>query len=810
MVGGIMTMHHVRSHESLAAEVIDACASVLEETLPLRPLSMPSVSMIPSAGLAETPNTTGLEKETESNVENTDSLTGSRSADSGWESLEFTAVAVLPSSSLNDEPIKVVEIQQDLPVDRDSVPLSTTECVKSTTTSVVADTNRQNPLRRRLKAFLPKKDLISKRLSIETTTATLAEDSPRLLPVVSPWHEADDSHPGVMSVVRKNLHQARSRLADLQTGLQQHRRMALHRDRSIPSIEDEIATKSIVCQSACPRTNTPQSLPEAWDDWCRSVDSLLHSEQWCTLWASSVTVGQHAAGTLGHVALQTAALPITIPWTITVAVVHGTVHHVVQPVMHHTLHTAQIVAHHLLPFHDDMDDVDWSLEHAQVSASGEGSVTDSAAKDQSQQDSFNPIKSVIHGALGLPVFLLGAVGGVLGGILCPGTENEEESTEQATCYQTPAGESSAEHKDYLNRLRINYDVSPRKGSSKSLSSNTRKHAPKVVDADRPCRRFILRVGDLCLAPENELSNAHVSYIELTSEDKAGKILANRAIDQLVNQGLSFLANHPTVRLSKTFAPFPVNLVQWSAEGGTKNLLRKIAQMSSIERLEALRGEHLLWCGRYQNNLTPPEEHLRFGRRYSFFLARGIIEQSPRDFLHLLWDNDRTAEYNNFCLGRRTIVQLDPPSEGNDALLSGQVSVASKIIRSETRVPFTGLSVKVACLMHARPLEAPDDGYVIVTRSLEPLHARLAHVAKFDDSMLSHQFNDDKNDGNNEVLWGVNVIRRVPNHPHLTDLTSLSQVAAPKIPNFLAHRIGMMGVDDFFNNIRDPKRRAKQL
>jgi hypothetical protein len=94
-------------------------------------------------------------------------------------------------------------------------------------------------------------------------------------------------------------------------------------------------------------------------------------------------------------------------------------------------------------------------------------------------------------------------------------------------------------------------------------------------------------------------------------------------------------------------------------------------------------------------------------------------------------------------------------------------------------------------MHVRPLEGADEGgYVIVSRSLYTGSAGPRFSAEGVEPTTK-----------NEILWGINVIRRVPNHPHLTDLTTLSQVGSTLVPKFLATRIGLMGIEDFFRNVR---------
>jgi hypothetical protein len=96
-------------------------------------------------------------------------------------------------------------------------------------------------------------------------------------------------------------------------------------------------------------------------------------------------------------------------------------------------------------------------------------------------------------------------------------------------------------------------------------------------------------------------------------------------------------------------------------------------------------------------------------------------------------------------------------------------------------------------MHARAIgNDPEDGYIIFSRSLNVgragYHTNKKHV-------------DDLRSNKNEIIVGVNYMRAVPGQPHLTDLISVSQVNASMLPPFLAFRIGMMGVEDFFKNVR---------
>ena len=104
--------------------------------------------------------------------------------------------------------------------------------------------------------------------------------------------------------------------------------------------------------------------------------------------------------------------------------------------------------------------------------------------------------------------------------------------------------------------------------------------------------------------------------------------------------------------------------------------------------------------------------------------------------------------------------------------------------SETKVPFTGLSVVMTVLMHARALE-DEEGFIIVSRSL-------------DSGMAGYHAGSNvrvQKGNKNEIILGVKLFRPVPGRPDMTELTSVSQVSSSLVPHFLAKRIGTMGVDD---------------
>ena len=528
----------------------------------------------------------------------------------------------------------------------------------------------------------------------------------------------------------------------------------------------------------------PSSFPESVDRWLHSVDALVRSDEMTTLVVSTRDIVFSA----GSLAVKTALLPVTLPLHIactTTDMVVGGCAHVIGS-------TGALVGRVLMGDH-----------HHETRA---------LQSEEPQQDKAESAGSLLGSVFGLPGMALGLagkitadVGSAVIGVAAapvlmltqsgeprerkvvdapPATVRKEDIIRSKKCV---IDASYSETDNFLDRLRLDYEVASESPlidpapPSMSSSSSTNPTEGTVNDPGS-VSKFLLRVDDLDLKRRDPNDSSKIigpfCYIDLDCKDEVA--LREYALSMLVARGVSMLSNHPTVRLGKHYRVNPKAMIEWKPEGSTLKLLRKMVKMTTLERLRSLERDVLIWSGKFA------AKDCVGNNNYPFFLARGVVQRSPRDFMKLLWDNERTTEYNNFCLGRSNLLVVE------DKILAG-ASVGTKVVKSETRVPFTSLSVMVVCVMHVRPLEAPDEGYVIVSRSLDCGSAGY------------HLTPDDVEKGQkNEIIWGINVLRRVPNHPHLTDLTSFSQVGSNLVPKFLAGRIGLMGIEDFFKNVREPK------
>jgi hypothetical protein len=501
----------------------------------------------------------------------------------------------------------------------------------------------------------------------------------------------------------------------------------------------------------------PESFPEAVVIWLETVDTLVRSEEMANVVGSSCYLMFSA----GNLAVKTVCLPVTVP-------------------LHIAYFTTDIVLGSCAHVTGSLAEALLGSELKDDTASTEASV------EASNQ---NPIQEIFGKVIGAPGFFLGVAGNMLGSaaisLAGPVLGMQQQQHPQLTA------QAGGDRDRDLDRLRLDYGVPQKKNidlahPSKEIIVSTSPSPPgsaattttTITATLSETSMFLLRVDDLDIKV-----GGHVFYIDLNPK-YSSKPELSQSLQRLVSYGLSLMANHPTVRMGKTFEPLAD--IEWHPEGSSKKLLRKMADMKSIERLKVLEKDHLIWSGEFKNK----RQQGFLSTDYTFFLARGIIRKSPKEFLNLLWDNNRTGEYNNFCLGRNTLLAID-----DNILSDPEAKEGTKVIESETRVPFTGKSVKITCIMHVRPLELPDQGFVIVSRSLDSGMAG-THVGSRE--------NVDTAGRKNEIIWGINVVRRVPNNPQLTDLTSLSQVGSPMVPKFLAQRIGVMGVEDFYKNVREPK------
>ena len=389
-------------------------------------------------------------------------------------------------------------------------------------------------------------------------------------------------------------------------------------------------------------------------------------------------------------------------------------------------------------------------------------------------ESFSPVDALVHHVMHAVPNVLHAVdaikndiGGTLLGLVFPllGGAQQPKQDINNSC---SAGESSSEKEAFLDRLRID----------PSTSIEEEVTEGKVLASDYS--KFLLRVDDINLMAEG---GNRMLYVDL-SPDFDDEKLSARALEALLVEG-GALVSIGTDKVQSRYA----GAIDWKPEGSTHKLRKKKESMPATKWYALMEREVLVWsgtfnCGDYRD------------RDFPLFLSRGVVPGSPREMFELFWDSTRTTEYNRFCLGRSDAFEIE---KLNDPSHEGKVK-AIKVVKSETRVPFTSMSVCMSTLMYGCQLD--DDlveTYLIVGRSLVSGGAG-CHL----------DYKRVEREGKNEITWGVNLIRAVPGKPGVTDLINISQVCSSFVPRFLTHRVGIMATDNSFQALRSRELAAPEL
>lgn len=308
----------------------------------------------------------------------------------------------------------------------------------------------------------------------------------------------------------------------------------------------------------------------------------------------------------------------------------------------------------------------------------------------------------------------------------------------------------------------------------TLSLKIKEAAAKLAGQSK----FLLRVEDVVVTSKK----IRVCIVDLKKES-ADETLTRDALAQLSQRSVAICMSNEFVKdklpedVQKQSDSGTLIASSWKPIGQTKNDYSKLQKLSQDEYYGELRKRCCIWVGKYQGE----KYH---GSGNPFFMAQGVVDASTAEIFNILWDSNRTKDYNKNCVYRKDVMSvLKDDKKGY---------YKAKIIESQTKVPFTSMTVDLSALMCSMSLsDKSEDGVVIFSRSLARGPSG-HHTTKTLGQCKSSK---------NEVILGVNILRPVPGRPDLCDLISISQVDASILPPFLKSRVGTFAVEDFFKNIR---------
>lgn len=365
--------------------------------------------------------------------------------------------------------------------------------------------------------------------------------------------------------------------------------------------------------------------------------------------------------------------------------------------------------------------------------------------------------------------------------------------------QLETGPFCYHHDEFLDRLRLDSHLITRMdhkndiddASQAVLSIETDSLTIKLnasMASSPDYSKYILRVDDINVNfkenPDSD-SQMRVVCVDLDKDysdeglnSDALAQLAQRCIDiALSNEFVLSMLPDQTQEQSGAVNTIDVN---WKPLGQTKKDYNRLKKLTKNEYYDELCDRVCIWTGKYLGEKYHGSEN-------PFFMAQGVVGGSPIEIYDLLWDSKRCNEYNKHCVDREDIFSIDDDEETTTRAFCG-----AKIIYSETKIPFTSMSVKLTAVMCAELLgDRPEDGFIIFSRSLN--HGPTGYHSSKTEGLCETS--------KNEVVLGINIMRPVPGRPELTDLISISQVDASILPPFLKSRVGTMAVEDFFKNVR---------
>lgn len=281
-----------------------------------------------------------------------------------------------------------------------------------------------------------------------------------------------------------------------------------------------------------------------------------------------------------------------------------------------------------------------------------------------------------------------------------------------------------------------------------------------------------------------------------SGDANAKSLAIQALDALCLKALQYVVLDEDISayIRPTNTNDSLGIIQWNPENGTKNRLELIRKKPYDDRLSILEKEVLVWTGTiFRNDSNNGCNKSSFGNNVPLVRGRGIISgMSPLALVKLLLDSNQVKCYNRWSNGRTDVCVYQDLFD-SDGQEGGDFGVGiSKIVKSESNLGIIQKKLTLTTLMHARKL-------MIKGGNEEPIFlmvSRSAHKER-----QQHPL-DNKDNHDDELLIGVNLIQAVQGHPDKTELISVSHMKCSMVPGFLQKKIAIGGIKEFYDRLRN--------
>lgn len=181
-------------------------------------------------------------------------------------------------------------------------------------------------------------------------------------------------------------------------------------------------------------------------------------------------------------------------------------------------------------------------------------------------------------------------------------------------------------------------------------------------------------------------------------------------------------------------------------------------------------------------------HKGFGCDWPVVKARCLVETSPRSLIEFMMDSSRIKEYNKMSLGREDIVKIQEGLDTSEEESHFGFAGDCKIVRALNKPRMIPKTIETLSLTYSKPLTTSPGSYMTVSRSI------------FEDDSGEHK-SPSANTIRSEMLLGVTIYRPANADHSVTEITNVTHVFSPGVPEMLARRVAPSSAYNMMKDIQ---------
>jgi hypothetical protein len=181
-------------------------------------------------------------------------------------------------------------------------------------------------------------------------------------------------------------------------------------------------------------------------------------------------------------------------------------------------------------------------------------------------------------------------------------------------------------------------------------------------------------------------------------------------------------------------------------------------------------------------------HKGFGCDWPVVKARCLVETSPRSLIEFMMDSSRIKEYNKMSLGREDLVRIQEGLDTSEKESPYGFAGDCKIVRALNKPRMIPKTIETLSLTYSKPLATSPGAYMTVSRSI------------FEDGSGEHK-SPSANTIRSEMLLGVTIYRPANADHSVTEITNVTHVFSPGVPEMLARRVAPSSAYNMMKDIQ---------